>query len=131
MYIFLNKNPHDKLVGDCVIRAISILLNQDWYTTYLGLCIQGYIDCDMPSSDSVWGNYLEYKGFKKTVIPNECPDCITVRNFSKKFSQGRYLLAVGGHVVTVVDGSYFDTWDSGDRVINYLYQKAQQPQRLS
>ena len=50
MFIQINENPQNKLVGDCVIRAISTFLNQDWNTTYLGLAVQGYIDADLMSA---------------------------------------------------------------------------------
>lgn len=29
-YVYYNPNPSKKLVGDCVIRGISILTNQSW-----------------------------------------------------------------------------------------------------
>ena len=123
MYVFLNPNPKNKIVGDCVIRAISILLSQDWITTYIGLAIQGYIDADLPSADSVWNNYLMHKGFKRHNVSDQCPDCINVREFAEQNPEGRYLLFVGGHVVTVIDGSYYDTWDSGDKTVFYYFQQ--------
>lgn len=38
-YINYNPNPARKLVGDCVIRAISKVTGQSWEDTYLGLWI--------------------------------------------------------------------------------------------
>ena len=52
-----NKNPANARVGDCVIRAISTALNQDWVKTYAELCVQGLMFCDLPSSNAVWGSY--------------------------------------------------------------------------
>ena len=127
MFIKENLNPQKKNVGDCVIRAISTLLNQGWDTTFLGLTVQAFIDADMPSSDSVWNNYLIYKGYERQVIPSVCPNCITVREFAKNNPHGRYLLFVGGHVVAVVEGDYIDTWDSGDKVVIYFFQKREKP----
>lgn len=123
MFVFLNENRDKKLVGDCVVRAISTLLSQDWNTTYLGIVIQGYISADMPSSDSVWNDYLIYKGYERVVIPSVCPSCMTVSKFSNTYKNGRYLLFVGGHVVACIDGSYYDTWDSGDKTVIYYFQK--------
>ena len=123
MFIKHNENRDGKLVGDCVIRAISTLLNQDWNTTFLGIVIQAFIDADMPSSDSVWNNYLIYKGYERQVIPSVCPNCITVREFADSHLSGRYLLFVGGHVVAVINGNYYDTWDSGDKTVIYFFQK--------
>ena len=123
MYVFFNPNPERKLVGDCVIRAISKLLNQPWERTYIDLVIQGYILADMPSSDVVWQAYLKRHGFNRYVIPNTCPDCYTVADFAADHPTGNYLLFVGQHVVTVVDGDYYDSWDSGYRVPIYYFTK--------
>ena len=127
MFVFLNENRDKKLVGDCVVRAISTLLNQDWNTTFLGLVMQAFIDADMPSSDSVWNNYLIYKGYERKIISSTCPDCTTVREFADGHPYGRYLLFVGGHVVTVIGGNYIDTWDSGDKIVIYYFQKREKP----
>lgn len=125
MYAYYNANPDRKLVGDCVIRAISKVLNQDWNTTYLELLLYGYIVKDMPSSNAVWGGYLLSKGFNRYIIPNTCPDCYTIHDFCEDNKKGIYLLATGTHVVPVIEGVYFDTWDSGDEVPIYYWQKGE------
>jgi hypothetical protein len=33
------------------------------------------------------------------------------------------MLATGTHVVAVIDGNYYDTWDSGDEVPIALWKK--------
>ncbi len=33
MFVYFNPNPDKRLVGDCVIRAICKLTDQDWDTT--------------------------------------------------------------------------------------------------
>lgn len=123
MYVFFNPNPDNKLVGDCVIRAISKLLNQPWERTYIELVIQGYIMADMPSSDAVWQAYLRRHGFNRYVIPNTCPDCYTVADFAADHPTGKYLLFVDKHVVAVEDGNYFDSWDSGYRIPIYYFSQ--------
>lgn len=121
---FYNPNPANKMVGDCVIRAVSIVTNQDWEDTYSDIAIQGYIMHDMPSSNSVWERYLKSQGFKKILLPETCPDCYTVRDFCVDHPEGKYLLAIGNHVVAVVNGDYYDTWDSGDEIpIHYWARK--------
>ena len=120
---FYNPNPKGKLVGDCSVRAISYALNQSWDDTYLGLTAQGLAMGDMPSSNSVWGSYLYDNGFRREVIPNSCPYCYTVIDFCKDNPKGLFVLATGTHVVAVEDGSYFDSWDSGDEVPVYYWRK--------
>lgn len=118
-----NLNPFGKHVGDCVVRALSLALDQDWDTTYLELMSQGFSMKDMPSSNAVWGQYLKNKGFKRYIIPDECPDCYTVAEFCADNPQGVYILGTGTHVVTVKDGSYYDTWDSGREIPIYYFEK--------
>lgn len=122
-FVFANPNPENNLVGDCVIRALSILLDDSWDNVYKDICDQGAIMHDMPSSNSVWSAYLRSFGYTRRTIPNSCPDCYTIRQFAKDHPYGEYLLATGSHVVAVIDGDYFDTWDSGDEIPIYYWEK--------
>ena len=123
-YAEYNANPAGNRVGDCTVRAISKALGQDWEETYTGLALQGFLLCDMPSANHVWGAYLRGKGFRRGIIPDECPDCYTVRDFCRDNPAGTYILAISGHVVAVENGTYYDTWDSGGEIpLYYWYRK--------
>ena len=123
MFKYANPNPCKELVGDCVIRALSILLEQSWAQTYDDLCFQGKMMCDMPSSNEVWSEYLYKRGFKRRIIPDTCPACYTIRRFCQDNPTGEFLLATGSHVVAVIDGDYYDTWDSGQEVPIYYFKR--------
>lgn len=122
-YVYYNPNPAGKRVGDCVIRAVSKLTRQGWHETYLAIALQGYALCDMPSSNNIWGAYLRRIGYRRFVISDTCPDCYTVRDFCTDNPTGDYLLATGSHVVTVIDGDYYDAWDSGSEVPIFCWSK--------
>lgn len=122
-YVHFNPNPIGKRVGDCVIRAISKLTNQSWADTYIGITLKGYELCDMPSSNSVWAAYLRQLGYRRYVIDDTCPDCYTIEDFCRENPTGTYLLATGSHVVTVIDGNYYDAWDSGAEIPIYCWTK--------
>lgn len=111
------------LVGDCVIRGISILTDKSWEYTYMEIVVQGYDMYDMPSSNEVWSSYLKSQGYNKKIIPNTCPNCYTIKDFCEDNPHGRYLLATGTHVVAVIDGDYYDTWDSGNEIPIYYFTK--------
>lgn len=122
-FIPANPNPNGAYVGDCVIRALSIALGQSWQQTYIELTIQGLVLCDMPSSNKVWGELLKSYGFHRHVIPDTCPDCYTIRDFAGEYFKGTYIVGTGSHVVAVIDGNYYDTWDSGDETPIYYWFK--------
>ena len=117
-----NENPINKRVGDCVIRAISTALGQDWETTFCQLCVQGMMLFDLPSSNAVWGSFLSAKGYRRTTIPNDC-GCYTVEDFCKDHPKGTYILGTGTHALAVVDGDYCDVWDSGNECPIYYFEK--------
>ena len=90
---------------------------------YTGLCLEGYKAGDMPPANHVWGAYLRRYGFRRYVIPDDCPDCYTVSDFAADHPRGIFVLALSGHVVCVQDGNWYDTWDSGQVVPLYYWQK--------
>lgn len=116
-----NANRDGERVGDCTVRAISTLLDQSWDETYIGLCLQGYIMASMPSENAVWGAYMHHKGWRRGMVEDACPECFTVRDFCERFPRGKYLLAISGHVVAVMDGDYYDSFDSGENVPIYFW----------
>lgn len=121
MYKYFNPNPAGKNVGDCVIRAICKLTGQDWDKVYLHIAITGFELCDMPSSNAVWATYLKRLGYRRYVIPDKCPDCYSVKQFCIDYPRGKFLIATGNHVVTIVDGDYYDAWDSGTEIPIYFW----------
>lgn len=122
-YVNYNPNPKGNNVGDCVIRALTMALQMNWPAAYVKLALQGLKMADMPSSNHVWGSMLTQNGFKRYALPNECPDCYSVRQFAEDHSIGTYVLATGTHVTTVINGDYYDSWDSGDEVPAYYFEK--------
>lgn len=121
-FVFANPNPKHNLVGDCTIRALSIATGKDWETVFAELSLYGFMSCDMPSSNAVWGQYLTDFGYKRSIIQDSCPAC-TVRDFAARNPHGKYVLGTGSHVVCVVDGDYFDTWDSGDERPIFVWEE--------
>ena len=122
-FIYVNPNPENNITGDCTIRALSLVLNKDWDSTYVELAVYGFMLKDMPSSNRTWSFMLYEHGFIRSVIPNTCPDCYTIRQFCLDHPQGVYLLATGTHVVAVINGNYYDSWDSGNEVPIYYWKK--------
>nr|DAD84728.1 MAG TPA: hypothetical protein [Siphoviridae sp. ctqED62] len=118
-----NPNPLAEKVGDCAVRAIAKALGIGWYQSYVELVNEGLTQCDMPSANNVWGAVLRRHGFQRAAIPAECPDCYTVGDFIRQNPKGTYVVALKNHVVTVVDGVLYDTWNSMDENPIYFWRR--------
>ena len=122
MWMKCNPNPQHKEVPDCVVRAITIALNRRWIDVYDDLCALGRREFNMPSADAVWGKYLYQMGFEPFLLPETCPKCITIRAFSQMFTRGTYIIGTGSHAVAVVNGDYYDSWDSGNEIPSFFWK---------
>ena len=123
MYIEYNPNPVGRFVGDCSVRAVAKALGIDWETAYVMISANGYLMGDVISSDAVWGAVLREHGFYRTAIPTDAPEYYTVEDFAKDNPVGTYVLGTGNHVVTVVDGDIYDTWDSSREIPQYVWHR--------
>ena len=123
MWMRYNPNPCGKRVGDCTIRAISKVLNQSWDKTYWQMSIFGYLHCDLLNSNNLWTYFLKEKGFKMRIILDEYPYYYTVEDFCIDHPKGTYVLGTGSHAVAVVDGCYYDAWDSGNEIPIYYFER--------
>lgn len=118
-----NPNPTGRNVQDCSIRAIAAALNIDWDTASDMVYIMAKSMGTTTHDDAAWGAVLRQHGFYRMAIPNRCPDCYTVRDFCRDHPQGVYVLKTAGHVVTVIDGQAWDTWDSTGEIPQYFWYR--------
>ena len=123
MYREYNPNPKNRKTNDCVIRAITRVTGYTWESAYVSLAGMGLELADTMDANHVWGEFLFKNGFRRYIIPNECPTCYTIKDFCRDYPEGEYILATGSHVVAVVDGDYYDTWDSGEEVPIYYWRR--------
>ena len=123
MWVYANPNPCRQEEPDCVVRAISIATGKSWHEVHNGLCRQSAERCTMPSVNWLWELYLRKHGFEKFLLPETCPSCLTVREFCRRYSEGVYVIGTGTHAVCVIDGNYYDAWDSGEETPTYFYRK--------
>ena len=120
MWIEFNPNIMRK-TDDCTIRAISVALDIDWQSAFDRLAEAAKRHWDMMHKNQVRGDLLEDHGFVKANLPNSCPRCLTVAQFAHDNPRGTFVLGTGTHVVTVVDGDWYDMWDSGSEVPIVVY----------
>ena len=110
------KDVKDKF-GDCTVRALSKALECSWLEAYdamVPICREEQVSniFDVPAKNRA--PLLARLGFTYTgVSVKRGGKRPTVNSFAQAHKEGRYIAIVARHVVAIVDGQYFDTWDSG------------------
>lgn len=121
MWIYYNPNPKGKNTGDCAVRALSKALNTDWEHAKLQLDAYSMVEAEVETSDIVWSRILAENGFD--MIALYCGDGCTLESFCQRNQEGIFVVKLPNHVVCVVDGNYYDSWDSGKEVPLYCWRK--------
>ena len=119
--IYFNPNPLKKSTGDCIIRAICAVTNISWKDAFMLLAARALSMCDMPSSNEVWMSVVEDLGFTRYYT---C--CQTVQEFCDDHPVGTFILGTGSHVIAIIDGDYYDSWDSGTRMPIVYFKKGEE-----
>ena len=121
-----NANPKSRITTDCVIRAICTALEIPYNQVVMELaeqqCMTGY---DRSCNTGI-DKYLQSKGWVKHKQPRK-PDntkytgaefCERARTYEN------YIANIGGgHIVAIVGGRVWDTWDSTDGCIGNYWTK--------
>ena len=107
-YKFLNINPLGKREEDCVCRAISLAVNEDYniISRKLELIAELY-ECDMLC-------VCCYKKLLDTVYNLERIeefDGRTVEEFLDAYPSGIYLIRLDNHLTCAIDGVIYDLWN--------------------
>ena len=118
-YKFLNVNPLNKKELDCVCRAISLALNEDYYIIEDKLKLVGKLfECEALCMccyrfllDNVYDlqRIEDYKG-------------VTINEFINSFSKGIYIIRVEGHLTCVIDSVCYDIWDCTNEIVDIVWK---------
>lgn len=122
MWMKTNPNPGHKEVPDCVIRAIAIALNKTWLEVSDELYAVARRNYSVTCDDHVWGRYLYEKGFEPFLLSKSCPECVTISVFCWMYPKGTFIIGTGSHAVAVIDGDYYDSWDSGNEIPSFFWR---------
>lgn len=123
-FIEFNPNPSKNVkANDCTIRAYCAAEKLDWDAAYDIACKYGKKGTYMPNDKDTVHNILEQEfGYIKHRISKEDKG-MTVADFAIKYDVGTYYVMVNRHIVAVVDGKYYDTWDSGKKKVSCYYSR--------
>ena len=118
-YKFLNINPLGKREEDCVCRAISLALEEDYYIIQEKLQLIGELfECEFLCEccykhllDSVYDlqRNEEFKG-------------LTIKEFSELHQSGTYIIRIEGHLTCLINGIIYDIWDCTDKIVDIVWE---------
>ena len=104
-------------------EAVSKALGVSWDEAHDLLADMSKSMGTIMNDNDVISAVLRMNGFHKEGFPWTCRDCYTVREFARDNPYGTYVVGTGSHVVTIIDGNYYDSWRSGDESVIYFWTK--------
>ena len=119
-----NPNPKSRNIGDCTLRSYCAAFDITWKEAFDIASKIAKQESSMIQyvSDKVltdhFGCVVDEKYNKKVV---KSKDRITVNEFAMSHPYGTYILHVRQHQVTVINGEYWDSWDSGDKRVDTVF----------
>ena len=112
--VYLNMNPDNRKISDCVTRAISLACDLEYskvrkmlyHTAKLLGCMKLCVMC--------------YKFLIEDVLKGKRVNCdgMYPNDFADTHPFGKYLLRMNGHICCCIDGKIYDIFDS--RFYNFL-----------
>lgn len=123
MWIKYNPNPAGIQTIDCTVRAICAVTGWPWASAHKALCDYARGMYTMPSADAAWWGFLQDLGFDRRGMIDQCPECYTVADFAADHPRGVYILGPHQHAVAVINGDWWDSWDSGNTVPTYYFRR--------
>lgn len=109
-----NNNPYGENCDDCVIRAISLILDIPYWDVFDALCEYAGDDRE-PNQGNVFLPWLVSQGYEV----REFTEKITVSKFLNELNETDgvedmdMLLLVNGHLTAIKGGVCYDTWCCG------------------
>lgn len=115
-------NPQNYTTGDCTIRAYTKTENMSWEDAYDMASNAGMEVAALPDDPKVVEKMLTEKlGYTKYKYTKD--ERCTLNEFAIAHPFGTYICKMRRHVVAVVDGFYYDSWDSGKKKVTEYYEK--------
>lgn len=127
--IYYNLNPNDKRVGDCYKRALALAFGKDYDVVKREL--NKMVRDGEAFQNNAFSTLIKYIGRNGgTELPDGTYDDSSVDKFSDEHPTGTYLLFTNkdpnalfsNHVVAVINGDAYDSWDSAKSKIHHAYQ---------
>ena len=122
---YYNAHPRKLSVDDCVKRSIALTTGIPYLEVQKGLNAHKKITgverfYHNPNPESYMEKVL---GFPRIVVPKKADGTrVTVEEFSKSHSCGRFVVSISGHWTACIDGIVYDTWDCSKKGVLSYYE---------
>lgn len=124
MYKYYNPHPKGLSVDDCVKRAIVAVTGRDYAVVQRELNEYKKVT-GAKSFNSIKNlRYVEDILKAKKIPLNKQ---LTAKEFCQSYPDGRYILDMDEHWSACVDGCLYDTWDCGNKKLNFAYEITTKP----
>lgn len=120
VFVKFNIHPDDKLVGDCVKRAIAFATDSDYNEIKRELNRHKQITKSKYFNERKnWVSYVEkvLKANKLLGYQN-----MKIGDFAKLNLKGSYIIKCRKHLTCVKDGKLYDTWNCSFKAINRVWE---------
>ncbi len=116
MFVYYNVNPKGEKTGDCVVRAISLALNEN-YTDIerklLNISIENR--CDMLNKNC-YGILLDEYNFPKYKVFGK-----KVYEIAEDFKDKKLIMRLKSHLCCVIEGIIYDLWDTSNEYVDIFW----------
>ena len=118
-YVYLNVNPNQERISDCVIRAISFASGLPYSTIRKKLWLTDKLYGCERLCKFCYSNFITYVLKYKEV---NC-DNLTIEEFADKHPYGTYLIRIDGHLTTIKDGVLYDIFDCRNEFCDMVWKR--------
>lgn len=115
---YVNMNPLNAIESDCVCRAISLGVNEDYEIIEEKLhLIAQLFECEELCA-CCYKHLLESVYGLRRIQLNER---LTIEEFLQLNPIGVYIIRVEGHLTCGIDGKLCDTWNCKDKLVDLVW----------
>lgn len=125
-YKFTNTNPKGKITGDCVVRALSLALDQSWIETAQDLFEEMKKTGFMLDDPRVYEKILKKAGWIRKKQPKKSNNTkYTVRELAEilKLNKVNAIIKIPKHLTYFDGNTLLDIWDCSAKYVGVYYIK--------
>ena len=127
-YEYTNVNPHNRIGGDCVVRAIALITGQSWEQTVREMTELGIKKGLVLNDKDLYTLYLKEKGFKEMGEPRDVNNRkLTIKEWliQREGMDVKPIIAKAGshHLTAIKDGKVRDIWNCSNQTMHKYWVK--------